>query len=146
MRRAWFMGVALLVAAGCGGGGSQTASDVASATISDMVGGRSAGAWDRAHPEMQARISKADYVACATERAGTARSDAKVTVVEQLDAPYTTAAGASMPAKAVTVRVSIGRESLSTQVWLVDVDGAWRLVDVVSPGPADNEAPCMGRL
>lgn len=138
--------VALLVTACGGGSGGSAAGDVAVATISDMLGGRAGGVWDRGHPEMQARVSKAGYIACATDRGGAAVTGAKITAVEHLAAAYTTAAGASVPAEAVTVRASAGRETVTTQVWLVDVGGVWRVVDVVSPGKTPPEGPCMARL
>ena len=143
-RRNVLVALALIVA-GCGGSSSSSPGDVARATVTDQANGKTGGIWDRAHPDMQARMSKASYVACVTAFGG---SPQQVTtkVIEDLPGTYSTTAGAQLDVHAVTVRLTVKTgQSLSEQVWLTKVDAAWRVVQIMQPGLTEDKA-CLKRL
>ena len=136
--------VCIIGVAACGGS-KASPYDVARATVADQIAGKSGGIWDRAHPDLQARMPKADYVACVTALGGSPQT-AALAEIESIAGTYVTTKGARLDARAVTVGIRLtSGENGSEQVWLVDVQSQWRVVQIVSSGDTEKTS-CMKRL
>lgn len=123
--------LALLATIGvaCGGGdGDKEGGDSPDAAILRLFDQLDKGQWGRQwedlHPAHQAVVSRDSFIACASEVQIDLDS---VEVLEVYDEPVSVE-GASLPSKAVTVRLEAGPSSDEQTFHLLDVEGEWRWV------------------
>jgi hypothetical protein len=142
------LGVLLLTAAGCGGGGKpeQDPGDFVRTLVRDLYAGDSGDAWDHLHPLHKAAVSRARYVQC--EQLEPLQGDMRrFEVVKVADEPSTIPGSADeVDGTAVTFRVTLALPGLSPQpvthtAHVFPVDGEWTWVI----GPDDFAAYAAGQ-
>lgn len=117
-----------VLAGGCGGSGGGASGQQSAATFVKQVTvqfsrGQSGRLWDELLPADQAIVTRARFVACQQNEGWNLKS---IKVLETYDDPVDVG-GKSLPAKAVTVRVTSDGVTTAT-MHAVSVNGAWRWV------------------
>ena len=132
---------AALAAGGCGGGTSRQGSDSAAAFVSrvttEFSRGQTGRLWDTLIPADQQVVTRARFVEC---QANEGWSLKKIDVLETYDDPVTVGTK-SLPAKAVTVRVSSDNGVTTATMHAVAVNGTWRW----TLQPSDRVAYASGK-
>ncbi len=129
------------LAAGCGGSSGGTTGQQSAATFVKQVTvqfsrGQSGRLWDELLPADQAIVTRARFVACQQNEGWNLKS---IKVLETYDDPVDVG-GKSLPAKAVTVRVTSDGVTTAT-MHAVSVNGTWRWV----LQPVDRAAYTSGK-
>jgi hypothetical protein len=114
-------------AAGCGGSGGTSGQQSAAGFVKEVTvqfsRGQSGRLWDELLPADQAIVTRARFVACQQNEGWNLKS---IKVLETYDDPVDVG-GKSLPAKAVTVRVTSDGVTTAT-MHAVSVNGSWRWV------------------
>lgn len=128
---------------GCGGGGTtgatsgqQSAADFVKQVTVQFSRGQSGRLWDELLPADQAVVTRARFVACQQNEGWNLK---RIKVLETYDDPVYVA-GKTIPAKAVTVRVTSDGVTTAT-MHAVPVNGTWRWV----LQPVDRAAYASGK-
>jgi hypothetical protein len=122
---------AALLAAGCFGGGSsgstsgaRSAADFVRRITTEFSRGQSGRLWDELLPADQRVVTRARFVECQANEGWNLKS---IKVLETYDDPVALGAK-SLPAKAVSVRVTSDDGVTTATMHAVSVNGAWRWV------------------
>lgn len=132
-----------VLAAGCFGGGStgskgtQSAADFVRRVTTEFSRGQSGRLWDELLPADQAIVTRARFVACQANEGWNLKS---IKVLETYDDPVAIGAK-SLPAKAVSVRVTSDDGVTTATMHAVSVKGTWRWV----LQPLDRTAYASGK-